>query len=89
MGGNVPYNLCVSRRGDRVSEVRVSLVSTILCLISPPCALMEGQGVGSDGLQNVNPLYGFLKPDKTPGLTTHHLTSRWAQQHPEDGRHWQ
>ena len=75
MGGNVPYNLYVSRRGDRVAEEGVSRVSSILCLISRPCALMEGQGVGSDGLHNVNPLYGFLKPDKTPGLTTHHLTS--------------
>ena len=43
----------------------VTHAADILWLLHPPFY----QGVGSDGLGNVNPLYGFLKPDKTPGLT--------------------
>ena len=66
MGGDAV--LYVMRRGDRLSRGELH-TWRILCGRSILPGSWRGQGVGSDGLGNVNPLYGFLKPDKTPGLT--------------------
>ena len=65
MGGDVLY---VRRRGDRLGQGELD-TWRIFCGRSILPGSWRGQGVGSDGLENVNPLYGFLKPDKTPGLT--------------------